>query len=378
MVYRYAYRLYLKALASSTLGEKLPAEVENWTYPQPSSEFATADATANSHGDTYRGAGVLIGILSILVIFIAVAPTGFQIENESILIALGIAKVGLMTFILAHVYFFGVKSTHHKEWIHQRQLAESLRYVRLKDLKESLATNLNSQSSESSASALLKEIKQTLAGSGGQIAYNRRKSEQYKSIEHFGEQLSWYGFAFALLCAIWLLLSELHMAPHSSLLIFGTAAVPALVAGIHGINGLLKIESLVEEHHKIAQVLNGLNDELNLQSASLESERSGAARLRESAGEGADGVKRRQLSMRAPPQGPPQAWSALAQPGAQPGQSGGLVRRQQARPRPTPKQRFSRFQSGAVVRESDARLETARREAEEARTRVRVVKLPHG
>lgn len=263
MVYSLSYRLYLKSMARQAHSTKLQAENEDWKPSLACPEFTSVDGLANKHGDTYRGAGVLIGLLSILVVFIAVAPTGFQIESESLLVALGVAKVGLMTIILALVYFFGIKSGHHKEWIQLRQQAESLRYVRLKQLKESLATNLNTSDSEESSIALFNELKRILAGRDGQIAYNRRKFEQYKSIEHFGGQLSWYGFIFALSCAIWLLLSELHLAPHTSWLIFGTAAVPALVGGIHGINGLLKIESLVEEHHKMASFLNGLNDELN-------------------------------------------------------------------------------------------------------------------
>ena len=263
MIYRFFYQLYLKTMGSSIHGAKLQAEEENWTPPRPCPEFESADATATRHGDTYRGAAVLIGFLSILVVFIAIAPAGIQIESESMLVALGITKVGLMSFILVHVYFFGVRSGHHGDWIQKRQVAESLRYVQIKELKESLVKSLNSQDSVQCAFALFNEIKQTLAGPGGQIAYNRRKSEQYKSIEHFGGQLSWYGFAFALLCAIWILLSELHLVPHTALMIFGTAAVPALVGGIHGINGLLKIEGLVEEHRKMASVLNGLNVELN-------------------------------------------------------------------------------------------------------------------
>lgn len=241
----------------------MQAESEQWQLPPPDLSFANADMRANEHGEAYRGAGVLVGLLGILVVFIAVAPTGFQISDESVLVMLGVLKVGLMATILGHVYFFGIKSRHHMEWIQHRQLAESLRYAPLKKLKESLTLNLTSDESKLHSQALFDGLKQAVAGPGGQIAYNRMKSDQFKSIEHFSGQLAWYGFAFALLCAVWLLLSELHLAPHTSLLIFGTAAVPALVGGVHGINGLLKIDSLAEEHHKIACVLNGMNDELN-------------------------------------------------------------------------------------------------------------------
>lgn len=263
MDYGFLYRLYLKSMSRATHRSILQAEHERYVPPQSSTAFEVADAIANQHGNAYRGAGVLIGLLSILVVFIAVTPAGFHIANESVLVVLGFLKVGLMTLILGLVYLFGLKSRHHQEWIQQRHHAESLRYAQLKELKESLVASLSSDESELNSKAFFEEIKQILAGPGGQIAYNRRKADQYKSIEHFSGQLSWYGFMFAFFCALWLLLSELHLVPHTSLLIFGTAAVPALVGGIHGINGLLKIESLAEEHYKMASVLNGLNEELN-------------------------------------------------------------------------------------------------------------------
>ncbi len=266
MAYGFLFRLYLKTMSSTPHQPRrlVHSDSNSSIEPENNIEFQAADALASSHGDAYRGAGVLIGLLGILVVFIAVTPAGLSIENESTLVMLGVAKVVLMVAILVNVYLYGNRSKHHSEWITYRRKAESLRYAGLKELKEKLNSNLESGDAAAVSEHLFAELRRTLEGENGQIAYNQRKSRQYKSIEHFSSRLSWYGFLFVLICAVWLLLSELHLAPHTSLLIYGTAAVPAFVGGIHGINGLLKVESLLEEHQNMALVLQGLCGELNL------------------------------------------------------------------------------------------------------------------
>jgi hypothetical protein len=259
-LYKRLYKAYLGCLAwlgrhrpNHHIPDKLqlPREVDP--------EFEVADRSATRYGDHYRGACVLVGTLGILVVFVAITPTALQIESKEWLILLGVLKFLLMVGILLLVNPLGGIPKISKSWIISRRRAEELRYVPLKRLKEEL-----SQSEESSRGSkqLRDELAYILNGPEGQIAYNFSRAAAYKAIEHFSEKLSWRGFALAMVCALLILLSELHWAPHFPGLIYGTVALPAFVAGVHGINGALKIASLAEEHEEMGKLLQSLYVEL--------------------------------------------------------------------------------------------------------------------
>ena len=52
--------------------------------------------------------------------------------------------------------------------------------------------------------------------------------------------------------------------PHQPWLIFGTAFTPALVGGVHRINGFLNVGGEADEHSRMANILKGLRAELKL------------------------------------------------------------------------------------------------------------------
>ena len=225
----------------------------------PGRSFEECDQLATQLGKEYRGLGLLVGFLGILIVFSAVTPAGFHIEDIRWLIALGLFKVGMMLYMFYLVWEIGGKSGLKTRWIAARLDAERLRYFDLDRLTQELRLNMGAVT----ANKLRKELESILDTQGkGQISYNRDKASNYMAIERASDFLSWAGFAIALTCAIWLVASEVGLVAHRSWLIFGTAAVPALVGGIHGLNGFLNIGGLAEEHEKMANFLEGIYDEL--------------------------------------------------------------------------------------------------------------------
>lgn len=222
--------------------------------------FKECDELATQLGKEYRGLGLLVGILGVFIVFSAVTPAGLHIEDIRWLIALGLLKVGMMLYMLYLVLEIGGKSGLKTRWIAARLDAERLRYFDLDSLTQALRLNAD----QATADKLRQELESILGSQGnGQISYNRGKASNYMAIERASEFLSWAGFAAALICAIWLVVSEVGLVEHRSWLIFGTAAIPALVGGIHGLNGFLNISGLAEEHEKMANFLEGIHDELN-------------------------------------------------------------------------------------------------------------------
>jgi hypothetical protein len=220
--------------------------------------FKDIDTSATKLGKAYRGVGVLVGMLGIVIVFSAVVPVALQIENETWLRPLGALKVAMMLGMLVLVYEIGRKSGIKTRWIAARREAERLRYEELRMLKDAL----HAKPDNASAGKVYNELTHILDGKWGQILYNAGKAQKYKAIERASELLSWLGFGIGLVSAIWLLFSEFGWIVHRPWLIFGTAAVPAFVAGIHGINGFLNISALAEEHEKMAQFLRGISAEL--------------------------------------------------------------------------------------------------------------------
>lgn len=263
MNYSSTYRKYLRWI--SWLGgyrQKKHPQAQHVTLREVNPDFDVADRNAARYGDQYRGAGVAVGLLGISIVFVALAPVGLSIHSGRVLVGMGALKIALMLWILWLVFQFGQRSKLSQLWIETRCKAEELRYSKLKRLKNDLARS--SIKSEDQTQMLHDELSSILSGNNddGQIRYNQSKGEMYEAIERFGERLSWWGFALALVCAIMLLLSEVHLVGHMPWLIFGTAALPALVGGIHGINGFLKIGALAEEHLVMAKLLKGFSIEL--------------------------------------------------------------------------------------------------------------------
>lgn len=261
-MYKFIFKKYLSWMAARGGYRPQPhtPSSDGGTSRKPNHEFELADRHAIQCGEQYRGASVLVGILGIIVVCVAVTPAALHIHSEAWLKVLGALKVVLMLGILYLVNPWGRIPVVSKAWIESRRKAEELRYSELKKIKEDLAQFI--ENPEYRTNLLRNELVFILNGPQGQVAYNRSKGEMYKAIEHCAEKWSWIGFIGALACACLLLISEFDILPHITWLLYGTAAVPAVVGGVHGINGALKIGSLAEEHTDMANLLQGLNDEL--------------------------------------------------------------------------------------------------------------------
>ena len=212
---------------------------------------STSDKSAVNYGNEYRGVGVFIGMLGIAIVFVAITPGAFEINNILWLRLLGILKVFMMCLMLTLVYLIGQKSGFKDKWINSRLKSEKDRYFPLEDL----IAQLIKDKSEKLTTSVKTEALRILQGHDGQIEYNHNKAQQYESIEKAVERISWIGFFVALVCAVLILLSEFDLIHHQSFLILGTAFLPALVGGLHGINGFLTVGNLAGDHKTMTQHL---------------------------------------------------------------------------------------------------------------------------
>jgi hypothetical protein len=208
--------------------------------PAPGNSAPTRiDTEATLLGNAYRGSGVLIGILGALIIFCAVAPVGLGLLHESSAIYFGFAEVGLMAWVIQTLSF--VKKHQIKErWIDARRSAELERYQPLQDaLSHDMAS-------------LVAAVSPLLGGSNCQVAYNEERHHLYHAIEVAATKTTLFGFVISLVAAI------AHLVIHANSLIFLTAALPAAVGALHGINAFLHLEELAEEHHQMSKALEAL------------------------------------------------------------------------------------------------------------------------
>lgn len=263
------YSRYLKLMAAldRPFGQGGHAEGHGHAHTPPVSEqaFEAADALASRLGNRYRGIGVSVGLLSILIIFSAVAPPALGLAGRLELV-LGILKVLSMAIMLALVVY-GARTGLRKRWIMARRQAESLRYQMLAERIQHLRTLLAEQAPEADRQREAGELKaliRTHLGTGTehcQIGYNRRKAWQYAAVERMGDRLGWIGFVLALGAAV------AHLFWHASWMLLLTVFVPALIGAIHGINGFLKLEDLAEDHLSMASRLSQVAEELERVSA---------------------------------------------------------------------------------------------------------------
>lgn len=223
------------------------------------SAHPSQDTSATDYGNAYRGVGVLTGLLGIAIVFAAVAPGAFELENILALRCFGILKVSMMCLMLFLVYTVGQRSGLKDRWISARRESEKDRYQTLRELIQLLEGGKNEQH----AAPVVAELSRILLGENGQIHYNRNKAHQYEAIEKAAVGISWTGFFCALVCAFLILLAEFHWIHHQSALILGTAFLPALVGGVHGINGFLTVGNLAADHKAMADYLHKSSDALH-------------------------------------------------------------------------------------------------------------------
>lgn len=212
--------------------------------------LSDADKMATSLGMRYRALGVSVGLMGIVIIFLAIAPSGLSLDHHDEEIVSRI-KVFLMILML-YLVFSGRRSRINQQWIRMRLVAEKMRYSALR-----LVTDAKPKNVSMWAQDLRARLEEVLVGKDGQIAYNASKAKQYTSIEHFADILLWTSVVLALIGAI------AHFFVTWPALIFLTAFGPAAVGGIHGINGFLGIGGLIEEHSATQSRLQSAMNRLN-------------------------------------------------------------------------------------------------------------------
>ena len=101
-------------------------------------EMKLLDYLATQLGAAFRGAGILVGILSILILLCAFLPMSLYLDHE-IKIILGVAEIFLMLFSLMILWLIRFSELKIR-WLEIRSATEKLRYKELSDL---IAINKN-------------------------------------------------------------------------------------------------------------------------------------------------------------------------------------------------------------------------------------------
>lgn len=201
------------------------------------------DAEATRVGNQYRALGTFVGFLGIAIVFLAIAPSGWELGHETEHV-LGLIKVALMVLMLL-IVLFGGSSQIKRNWMALRSEAEAFRYMHLYAAFKELQ-----HSADPAVHARLREgLIAVLEGKNGQVAYDFKKARQYGDIESFSDVLLW--------TSVWLALggAVLHLFVPYNWLIFFTAFGPALVGGVHGINAFLCVGDLAKKHATAATEL---------------------------------------------------------------------------------------------------------------------------
>lgn len=247
----------LKWLAS--LGSMLPAAFHGRRSEE---KIEDPDQKATDLGDRYRGIGVFVGILGVLIIFCAIAPVALQVGGNVAEI-FGWTEIVLMVSLLGLVTY-GSGSNLKSSWIAARREAELMRYQKLHKAIDDLKNRPDAAAYEEKADAELRSKLETELHSklDEQYNYNKIKAHQYESIERFSNFAGWLGFFFALSAAV------AHLWMHEAWLLFFTGFLPALVGGIHAINGFLGLTDLAEEHAEMAERLGHIRGTLKNQRSS--------------------------------------------------------------------------------------------------------------
>lgn len=263
----FCYSQYLKVLAALDRLSGTTRHHDGQGRPESprALTFEAADTLASRLGNRYRGIGVCVGLLSILIILCAVAPPALQLSGR-LELALGIIKILSMGGMLLLV-IYATRAGLRRRWIDARRQAELLRYQGLADGIQRLKSLLADAAPEGEVLQQAADLKARIRmhmGTGTshcQIDYNRRKAHQYAAVERVGNRLGWAGFVLALGAAV------AHLFWHASWMLLLTVFVPALIGAVHGINGFLKLEDLAEDHHAMATRLIRLSEELERASA---------------------------------------------------------------------------------------------------------------
>ncbi|MGJ7917762.1 hypothetical protein ACI48D_20070 [Massilia sp. LXY-6] len=251
--FRYCFRLYMAVMGNARVMSIAPRD-HGWLDANPSvtSEgdvLAVADARATSLGEIYRGAGVFVGFLGVTALVLMIAPSALRM-NPGLTMVCGVARV-LVIACAPAIAFFIISREWKENWVAARVHAERLRYQPLQQATEELKTapTMHSQ-------ALINDILGLLSGPHGQVAYNRRKHQEYTVILQRTKTATVIAFATSLLGA------AAQLVWNEPALLVLTALIPAFVGGLHGVNGFLNISRHAEDNRRLAGELDTIREQV--------------------------------------------------------------------------------------------------------------------
>jgi len=209
------------------------------------------DYLATQLGAAFRGAGILVGILSMLILLCAFLPMCLDLNHE-IKIILGVAEISLMLFSLLILWLIRFSELKIR-WLEIRSATEKIRYKELSNLITINTDNLNIIKYDD----LLSTITSLLdGGTKCQIEYNKNRLTEYENIEIFTTRLTYIGFVISFFAAI------SHLKLHINELFLFTAFVPSCVGVMHAINGFLRLPQMVAYHGEMVGNLSEVKSEV--------------------------------------------------------------------------------------------------------------------
>jgi hypothetical protein len=251
-----------------------PCEESSEQVEIPEEELSALDAEATRVGNSYRGIGILVGALGVAIVLIELLSTWPGLFGHW---QPGMGKVKFVLMLLmAFLLWYSSKSRLHADWISKRFITERRRYACLDRLIKAYEHEEGASEATDSIGAVgVSLIREALENCRQQIAYNANWASRYRGIKRFSDHAGWLVFVLALLATAFVE----FFADYPWLMVF-TGILPAILVGIHGINGFLGIGNLADEHAEMARQLGEAHTKLSEIRAATECELSGMGEIR--------------------------------------------------------------------------------------------------
>ncbi len=200
------------------------------------------DLLATQLGNEYRGLGILVGFLGFLVFLCALIPVAaIEYLSEGCFESFHILELISLALIFFAVYVPNIKYIH-RDWMEARWRGEINRYQTLKSF-------IDSHNQEQ----LLQELVFVL---NDQIAYNKKKLEEYESVERWTLKILSIAFIITVVGTV------ANMRWHNPLWLFAILLPPIFPGIIHGINGFLGMPTLIVDHKRVLKKLRNFKNQL--------------------------------------------------------------------------------------------------------------------
>lgn len=204
--------------------------------PMPSTpvslEFEALDAAANQAGAIYRGLGVGIGLLSIVILFLALVPVALGLTDKPVMAVVKTAKVALMLMVVLAV-MMAVFGPWRERWTERRKAAQALGWGPQGAGIIPMETQGEPAATQAAGCDGLRRLLDE------QIGYNAMTAGRYHHVERNTMYLTYFFFLVALSCAAVDTFSYLRTGSSPKWLLFGTVFLPGVVGILHGVNGFL-------------------------------------------------------------------------------------------------------------------------------------------